>query len=170
MYLTESRLGEFLTKLFPNHMFVHDKTVPNSGIKNRPDYRNDELMLIVEFDGYQHYTKVAYIESDCAKDRVYTQIGYTVVRIPYFVQLSTEVIGLLFNLKFDYAQIYGHGFIDKDATLPSDFCEMGIERFKLDLIKFESIAPQIIKSLKNKLNELNAVNLVLPKSLTYLLN
>ena len=50
-HLNEKLLGEWLILLFPNHKWINNKSVPNSGIRARPDYRNDELMILVEFDG-----------------------------------------------------------------------------------------------------------------------
>lgn len=51
-YLTESKLTAELKIIYPELEFIHDKIVPNSGIINRPDFSNDELKLIIEFDGY----------------------------------------------------------------------------------------------------------------------
>lgn len=168
MYLIESRLGEFLKKLYPNHEFIHDKIVPNLGINNRPDYRNDELKLIVEFDGYQHYTSSSYILTDQKKDEIYSGAGYRIIRIPYFVQLSTDVIQNLFEIDFIINQVYPHGFIDKKAILPADFCELGIHRFKSDLERFSFIKQEIIQSLNAKVAELITLRLVFPPSLDYI--
>lgn len=54
-YLTELRLGSILNE-YSQHKFIHNKFVPNSNLKRfRPDYRCDELSVIIEFDGYAHY-------------------------------------------------------------------------------------------------------------------
>ena len=50
LWLNEEVLGKYLEEIYPEYVFVHDKMVPDSGMKNRPDYRCDELNLIVEFD------------------------------------------------------------------------------------------------------------------------
>ena len=42
--------------------------MPKSSLNTRPDYRNDELMLIVEFDGEKHYTDPNVIYRDEQKD------------------------------------------------------------------------------------------------------
>jgi len=138
-YLTESILGEYLKILFPEHEFIHNKVVPNSGIKNRPDYRNDDLMLIIEFDGNRHYQQLGVISTDRIKDMTYGMMGYKVVRIPYFVQFSTVMIKHYFNIDVEWEQTYPHGFIDKSAVLPCDFNDMGYDRYmsQVHLMPFE---------------------------------
>ena len=100
-YLTEMKLGKILNLLFPHEEFIHNKMVPGSGIKNRPDYRCEKLKLIVEFDGYQHYTKCCEIKKDEYKDKAYKKLGYDIVRIPNFIQITTETIKHLFELTID---------------------------------------------------------------------
>lgn len=165
MYLTESTLENFLEIIFPSSDWIHDKTVPKSNILSRPDYRNDDLKLIVEFDGFHHYTLSSYIISDMKKDKCYTNMGYNVVRIPYFVQMSSDVIQNLFKININLNQNYPHGFVDKKATLPADFCYMGIEKFKEDLNRFAYIRPAIINSLHTKIKELGDVRIVIPPTL-----
>jgi hypothetical protein len=60
---------------------------------------------------------------------------------------------------------YRHGFIDGKACLPSNFCELGVAKFKRDLKKFEYIKKDIILSLKEKSKKLGDKRLVLPLSL-----
>lgn len=166
-YLTEKTLGIFLesTQFFSNQNpnWIHDKIVPNSGINNRPDFRSDNLKLIVEFDGFQHYTQSSYIIKDEIKDSTYSKMGYTIVRIPYFVQLESRTISYLFGFNYEYKQTYPHGFIDKNAILPADFCELGIERFIKDLQRFSFIKTEIIESLIAKSADIRTV---IPQSLT----
>ena len=46
-------------------------------------------------------------------------MGYKIIRVPYFVQLSSDVIKQLFGIDIDYKQIFPHGFIvDKNEVLP----------------------------------------------------
>lgn len=98
-------LNEYLTVIFPEYEetdWVHDKKVPSlKGTSIRPDYRNEELKLIVEFDGLQHYTKLDTILKDISNTHIYQNDGYKVVRIPYFVQLTNEVVEKLFRRKVD---------------------------------------------------------------------
>lgn len=130
LYLTEKKLGETLEKIFPDVEWIHNRKVPNSGINNRPDYRSDDLMLIVEFDGNRHYQQVDLIQKDCLKDATYEVMGYKVVRIPYFVQLSRDSIKLFFDKDIpEWEQVYDHGFIADNCVLGGDFCGVGGNRF-----------------------------------------
>ena len=167
-YLTEQALGECLKKVFPNNVFIHDKTIPNSGTKSRPDYRCDELMLIVEFDGYHHYSQAARIIKDVENDETYKQMGYKVVRIPYFIQWSSEVVEFLFNIIDEtILQTYKHGFISDKAMLPADFCSLGITKFERDLKKFDFIGSDIILSLLEKKKKLGNILFVIPTTLIF---
>ena len=148
--------------------WIHDSPFIN---KFRPDYRNDDIKIIVEFDGHSHYTQAARILADCVKDRTYEKAGYTIIRIPYFIQLSSSTCTTLFNTAISIKQEYPHGFIDKKCTLPADFCEAGLERFKADLFRFKNEARDIIESLKIKISEAKyGKSEVIPKSLEYLLD
>lgn len=151
-WLNEEKLGKALELIFPNETFIHDKIVPDSGIRKRPDFRCERLKLIVEFDGSQHYTDVKWCYDDKEKDATYTHMGYKIVRIPYFVQLSSKVIEHLFGVKMEWHQVFPYGFIvDKNEVLPSDFCSLGYEHFLHDLKVFDYIKADILASLKWKL-------------------
>lgn len=164
MYLTESKLEDILKLVYPNKDFIRDKTVPNSNIRNRPDYRNDELKIIVEFDGHTHYTQSKTILADFKKDSIYSSMGYSIIRIPYFVQMSTEIISLLFQTTLEFEQSYPHGFIDKKCILPADFCSLGLIRFEKDIERFSIIESDIKNSLKSKVKVLGDNRLVFSQS------
>lgn len=169
-YLTEKNLTQIFESCVPEFQFVHNKTVPDSGIKSRPDYRFETIKLIVEFDGYRHYQNTAVILSDYQKDKIYSAMGYRIFRLPYFIQMTSKIISQLFNQTIPYNQTYPHGFIDEQALLPADFCELGIQRFLSDLNTFEDYKSEIIDSLQRKITEKKEINLVLPPSLHYLVN
>ena len=165
-YLTETNLGLILNELFSNNDFIHDKAVPGSTNKRlRPDYRSDEMKIILEFDGDSHYCKALRIKTDIIKDMDYENLGYTVFRIPYFIQMSSELIKIIFDIDIKYKQKYPNGFIDKKAVLPADFCELGIELFKKDLEKFSYCKDEILDSLNTKIQEKSDIELVVPLSL-----
>jgi hypothetical protein len=167
-YLIEKKIGEALGTLFPGRTFVHNKSVPKSESRARPDYRCDELMLIVEFDGYQHYSQTKTILADEEKDSLYSALGYSIVRIPYFVQLSSTVIELLFSLPaVTWEQVYPHGFIADEALLPADFCPLGVCRFERDLARFACIRPEILASLNAKIEELGDSRRVVPPAFKF---
>ena len=168
LYLDDKKLGSALSSLFPGKTFVYDKSVPRSELRARPDYRCDELMLIVEFDGYRHYTLAKTILADETKDACYIALGYSIVRVPYYVQLSSEVIDALFGLNGrKWEQNYAHGFIDENAPLPADFCSLGVDRFEQDLKRVECIRPDIIASLKAKIEILGDVRRVVPRDFRF---
>ncbi|MBE3658651.1 hypothetical protein BOO92_18435 [Vibrio navarrensis] len=68
----------------------------------------------------------------------------------------------------EFNQIYEHGFIDKKAILPADYCELGVRQFEQDLATFSAFKSDIVKSLESKISELGNIDLVLPSSLHYL--
>ena len=123
----------------------------------------------IEFDGYLHYTQSKTCFNDVQKDIDYNQAGYAVIRIPYFIQWCNELASKIFNYPItDIQQQYPHGFIDKKACLPADYCYLGIERFKRDLQTHSYAIEPIIQSLRNKELEIGK-QLVLPQTLVDLL-
>ena len=147
-YLTEESLGNHLKKIF-NADFIHDK--PFIG-KFRPDYRNDDLKLIVEFDGDRHYAMVNFILRDALKDKQEKELDYRVVRWPYFVQMTSEIAKIFLGVEYEVEQAYPHGFIDAKCVCPADFCMLGIEKFIDDVKKLsKDIQEDIIKSLESKI-------------------
>jgi len=92
------------------------------------------------------------------------------VRIPYFIQMSKPLLKMIFDEDIEFKQIYPNGFIDKKAVLPADYCELGIELFLEDLERFSYCRDDIIESLKTKIEELDSMELVLPKSLYRLIH
>lgn len=170
-FLTESSLIDYLNLIYPNIEWVHDKPFIK-GKRARPDYRCEDLKIIVEFDGYNHYTTSSRILSDIENTKLYESLGYKVIRIPYFIQMSSIVIKCLFDVEVDIEQQYPHGFISdtKFDLLPCDFNNLGIERFEKDLERFSYIKEDIVLSLKNKICILKDKRLVLPESLYYLVD
>ena len=95
--IIRSGLNEYLAIIFPETTdWVHDKAFSNE-IRTRPDYRSDTLKLIIEFDGLPHYMNPDIIRKDRANAEIYELAGYTVIRIPLFIQLTSKVILRLFN-------------------------------------------------------------------------
>ena len=169
-YLDETYLGIVMSKLYSEeYIFFHNKSVEGSNISNRPDYHCSELKLIFEFDGYRHFTLPETIKIDEMKDKVYKQLGYKVIRIPYFLQLDNKALEF-FGMPSgkDYSRGYSHGFIDKKALLPAAFCSLGINKFYKLLDELpEPIERDINKSLDNKIKDLGDKQLVYPVRINY---
>lgn len=159
-YLTEEKLGEELKVIFPNNEFrkqIYLKDICNNynGKKLRVDYFCFKLKLVVEFDGYGHYTNPNQIVNDMDKNIYLEENGYKLVRIPYFVQLCPRTIKYYFDVELkNYLQLYPHGFIDKKAVLPAKFCSMGISRFNQELEKLpDDVSSEIFDSLLDQLDK-----------------
>lgn len=164
-HLTESLLGNLLSEIY-DEVPVRNKAFP--GHRFRPDFRYDENKIVVEFDGYQHYSMSNKVLNDRKRNVIMEECDYKVIRIPYFIQLddktSIKLFGMTTNTKYDYP----HGFISDVAMLPADFCSIGVERFINDLVVFDHAEEDIRKSLKNHLENKEPLEIV-PPSLMYLL-
>ena len=135
-YLTEKKLGEFLNYALPD---VKVKRQVKTQV-SRVDYAftfNGKLHYI-EFDGYQHYTKATQQAKDMYMDLYCEENGIVLIRIPYFIQLRQDSLAYIFGREiYEYMEgcgvvvdcCYPHGFIDKKAILPFDYCGIGLMRF-----------------------------------------
>lgn len=132
-------LDVYLKEIFPNvDDWVHDKSIKELGIRTRPDYRSETLKMIVEFDGLQHYTNPENIIKDIEKTKVYESHGYEVVRIPYFIQLTREVIIELFGVdvcKEMFDSKYPSMSV-KNKNTPAYMCSSGVERMNEEFKRF----------------------------------
>lgn len=166
VYLTEALLGHFLHDRVDREV-IANRPVPGSGRRLQPDYRCDRLRLIVEFDGDAHYRSTKTIIGDADRDSLFTSLGYGVVRIPYFVQLTTPVIADLFgDLARDHSDFldFSHGFIASTVIMPADFCELGLARFEADLRRFDYIRDDILESLRRAVKERGDWRVICPPS------
>ena len=156
--LHRTGLEEYLSAIFPHvkaDEWVHDKAIPGAKKRVRPDYRCESLKLIVEFDGLPHYTNPDRILADDANDAFYASLGYKVVRIPYFIQLTNEAIETLFGVKvsepmFD-TTIPSLG--SKGRNTPAYLCTAGIRRMAKDFRKFPEQYAVNVKALRDEDNE-----------------
>lgn len=139
--LHRTGLEEYLAVIFPEineKEWIHDEPIPGLKKRIRPDYRCESLKLIIEFDGLQHYTNPGRIRADKENDMVYENLGYKVVRIPYFIQLTNEVIEQLFDRKVTESMFdpnvpsIGVG----GRNTPAYCCPAGIKRMAKDFKKF----------------------------------
>ena len=156
-------LDTYLKIIFPEiNDWVHDCKFDNIKelSRKRPDYRSEELKLIIEFDGLPHYTSPLQILKDSERTRLYESYGYKVIRIPYFIQLSNEVVKELFNRDvkeplFDdnipSLTIHSHA---TPAFLP--LC--GIKRMAQEFKKFPKQYLTNLTYLKNLPSDFNFIN------------
>lgn len=171
-YLNEELLGIYLSKIFPEYSFVHDKPALNT--KYRPDYYCQELGLCVEFNGPTHYSSEETIQRDLKKMNLFAAQNVFTVCIPFFVQLTEETVLNFFSpwkeamdLEYVYTlkEDFPHGFISKKCPLPMTFCETGTKRMVQDLYDVgEEVAQKILVSLYNKWGEKGDLSLVIRES------
>lgn len=135
--LHRTGLNEYLKVIFPNvDDWVHDKalglTVNNKVCRKRPDYRSEKLKMIVEFDGIQHYTMPDRIKNDVLSTKFYESLGYKVVRIPYFIQLTNKAVKYFFNVdvKEPLFNENIHSMDKNDRNTPAFLCGAGVLRMK----------------------------------------
>ena len=152
-------LKDYLEYMFQGHEFVYDQQIPKDVVssrnstmkyrKFRPDARCEELGLIVEFDGVTHYQDLKICLSDINRDIYLTTLGYKIVRIPYWIQLSNAVIHHLFNDFDEYLTIgddpmctLDRSFFDVDKSVIDigislgAMCSAGHERFINEVQQF----------------------------------
>lgn len=149
--LTEKNLIDYLLQIYPNSNWLYNKQFP--GFKFKPDYRCEELKICVEFDGPRHYTKGKVVADDIIKTDIMKNLGYTVIRIPMYVQLDKRTVKALFDVDLDITNNYPHGFIQDTGTMvfPADFCPLGITRFHNELNgHLNCIKEEVYKSVFNK--------------------
>jgi hypothetical protein len=172
MYLTESKLIQYLKIIFPEtNDWIRDKKIENTKYRFRPDYRSESLKLVIEFNGYNHYTNPKRIIDDFKKYDKIIELGYKVIVIPYFVQISSEMIKFYFNKDIKIKQNYPNGFIDKKATLPSFYCTLGVKRFIKELKSLPNkIRNDIIKSLKDHIDKVDDYNYIITDELLIFIN
>lgn len=162
-YLTEELLGEFLEVLYPNKEWIHDERfqADEHTYNFKPDYCCHELKMCVEFDGPDHYVKANIVQADENKDQKLHELGYKIVRIPYFIQLDRSSIQFFFDKNFSFSNRFPHGFVSKNVVLPASFCEQGIWKFKKLLLTLDTyertryIFNEIRESLVTKINDLS---------------
>lgn len=154
----QTSLDEYLEIIFPETTdWVHDKTVPGltdlNGKKTsiRPDYRSESLKLIVEFDGLPHYTRPDTIQKDSINQMIYEAAGYKVVRIPYFIQLTNQVVQQLFGVEVKeplFDETKPSIGLKWQGTTPAFLCLSGALRMAREYAKFPQQFEVNIKHLQ----------------------
>ena len=158
--LCRTGLEEYLSVIFPNvNDWVHDKSIGilnGEKCKYRPDYRSESLKMIVEMDGLPHYTSPQNVINDEIKTKRYEKDGYKVIRIPYFIQLSNDVIKQLFDVEVK-EKMFDESFASmgiKNKNTPAFLCTLGLKRMAKE---FKNFPKQYEININSLLNENNAL-------------
>ena len=130
-------LDTYLKVIFPEITdWIHDKSI--TGItKKRPDYRSESLKMIIEFDGIPHYTSPIQIKRDEENTKYYESLGYKVIRIPYFIQLTHDVVLKLFNKNISSNLLFDESIPSlyyPNIGCPGFLCPLGIKRMAKDFM------------------------------------
>lgn len=110
--------------------------------------------MIIEFDGLQHYTKPDKIKKDKETTILYESLGYKVVRIPYFIQLTNASVKKMFGREVE-EMLFDENLPSlsiKGLNTPAYLCPAGAQRMKEEFKQFP-IQYEINKSFLEKQND-----------------
>ena len=163
-YLTQKKLASALGAIVGDDWLGNELKLPNSRRRWDMAFCTEGHTTIIEYDGDAHYRDPLKIKIDSEKDAVADSLGYTVVRIPYWVQLDTETLSHYFGLPAVIDQDFPHGFITT-KLFPASYCEMGVPRFRSELQSLPtSVSDAVIDSLRERAEE-HGIEYVLPSAL-----
>ena len=135
-------LEVYLSVIFPSvNDWVHDESIGEiNGVKYRfrPDYRSESLKMIVEFDGIGHYNDPTIVLDDIRKTSLYESAGYKVVRIPYFIQLTNDVVKQMFDVEMD-RKLFDETIASMSIrwkNTPAFLCHLGVKRMADEIVKY----------------------------------
>lgn len=168
----QTSLKDYMNYVFPEDEVVCDERIPDdiqidrcnkfnvkyNKNKYRPDARIESRSLIVEFEGVQHFQNVSTIYKDDVRDDYLTSIGYKVVRIPFYVQLTTDMIKFYFDVDVKYGSEVKSGFYSLTSdpaalnpNCPASFSILGYQKFLNNFRDYpESTKQEIIDSLRDQ--------------------
>lgn len=140
--LHRTGFDEYVTVIFPEEPqsnWIYDRVIPKAGRMFRPDWRNENLKLVIEFDGVQHYQRPTEIVKDEERTKFYEDLGYKVIRIPFFIQLSNNAVKELFdvdvNERLFNEREYPSMNVEERCT-PAFMCPAGIKRMAKEFKRF----------------------------------
>lgn len=167
-------LKDYLEVIFPCNTFEYNISLKKDELPSDVEYKRykcdalcRDLKLVVEFDGLNHYTDSHAVLNDVKRDLWFESIGYKTTRIPYWIQLSQNVVRDLFDVDLEdplceIAYSFYNAFtqkVDLDI-LPGNMCELGRQRFITEYYKFSTdVRVQIDKDLRKCLRELHSQEL-----------
>ena len=165
-FLTQGKLFNVLLQIFGEENLIGTEIPAIPSTRSRFDmaFRKDSTVYIVEYDGDEHYRNTLKIRTDRAKDSWAISQGYVIVRIPYWIQLTTETFKHYFGFESNYeiSTKFPHGFI-KTRILPASFCELGLQRWGKEYENLPTdVKSNVLESLRLKADEFG-VEFVLPE-------
>ena len=120
--------------------------------------------LVVNYDDEEHYCNSIVIKTDQEEEEIAKELGYKVIRIPYWIQIDSVTMKHYFGMDVEIKTEYPHGFGNTNVY-PASFCEKGIERFSQELKMLPNeIKYEVIISLRNKIKEYET-DYIIPKAL-----
>ena len=169
-FLIQQKLEDALAQIVGDAAWHGKEIRVVAGRRQRWDmlYESPNGRIAVEFDGDEHYRNTLKIRADFDKDELAKQDKYRVIRIPYWVQLTTETLRHYFDLEAEIIQDFPHGFITT-KVFPASFCELGVQRFRTEMDGLPiSVRAAVISSLRDRVKEYG-FKYVVPQSLGDLL-
>jgi hypothetical protein len=123
-----------------------------------------ECGVALEYDGPDHYDKVANHERDLRKNQLCFEKNIKLIRWPYYFQLTKDVAKFIFNDFYSDKKYYESIKIIYDASnesevlapglhgskfTPANFTSLGVKRFINDIMSAPiSLRSQVIYSLR----------------------
>ena len=167
-YTTQTTLASTLAQIFRDSWKGDEIVVPGSRRRWDMAYSDGTQIVVVEYDGDEHYRHSIKIKVDQEKDMAAATEGYRVVRFPYWVQLDTSTLWHYFKVERNLHTDFPHGFITT-KHFPASFCELGIERFRTELASLpHPVSSAVVDSLRARTEE-HGLQYVLPSTLRYLI-
>ena len=141
-----------------------------------------ETKIAFEYDGPEHYNNVNKIERDQRKKKKLSELGYKVICIPYYLQLTQDIAKHLFFENFnvysdskynaaveriyetlDEESMLAHGWHTTSET-PANFVEKGIRRLLEEVEQYPpSVRCQLVHSLNLYIKRSNGkIDLIIP--------
>lgn len=168
----ETSLFEYMQYIYSDEEIVCDSVIPEEVQrcrcieysvpyifkKYRPDIRIESKSLIVEFEGIQHFQNVTTIMIDEEREAHLKSLGYKIIRIPFYIQLTKDMIKFYFNEDVEYGSEVPSGFYSLTSDYrklnphcPANFCSLGYQRFIREFREYpESTQKEIVDSLRDQ--------------------
>lgn len=170
-YLTQKKLQAALSAIVGDDAWQGTEQQVTKGRRFRWDmtYHGPNGLVAVEYDGDAHYRDAIKIRADREKDHLALTMGIQVVRVPYWIQLTTATLKHYFDIDATVTQDFPHGFITT-KLFPASYCEMGVARFRSELDGLPTdVRSAVVQSLADRASE-HGVEYVLPSALRSLLD